>query len=56
MRTARCRVCDLDAAGFVGIRVELGTDSREAIDEWHDECDLGGSPLSARIEAAKPAE
>ncbi|QSG16211.1 arsenite methyltransferase [Halapricum desulfuricans] len=46
----------LEAAGFVDISVELDPDSREVIDEWHDEYDLGGSLLSARIEAEKPAE
>jgi len=46
----------LEAAGFVDISIELDPDSREVIDEWHDEYDLGGSLLSARIEAGKPAE
>jgi arsenite methyltransferase len=46
----------LESAGFVDVSIELDPGSREVIDEWHDEYDLGGSLLSARIEAEKPAE
>lgn len=46
----------LKAAGFVDVSIELDPGSRDVIDDWHDEYDLGGSLLSARIEAEKPAE
>jgi hypothetical protein len=44
----------LEDAGFVDVEITVDPDSSDAIDEWHDEYDLGGSLLSASIEARKP--
>ena len=44
----------LAAAGFEAIEITVDPESSDAIDEWHETYDLGGSLLSARIEARKP--
>ena len=44
----------LEAAGFENIEITVDPESSDAIDEWHDEYNLGGSLLSATIEARKP--
>jgi SAM-dependent methyltransferase len=44
----------LKTAGFEDIEITVDPDSSDAIDEWHESYDLGGSLLSATIEARKP--